>query len=101
MELLLPSGEQRSGQLPLWLKPGSRAVADPEVPGALPLGHPTCLAGGSRAVVRYLLENGSSTVWRYDGQEASLLTPPPQRKRFRSSLGSRFLLCGRKLPHGV
>ena len=42
VELLLPSGEQRSGQLrEVWLPPGSRAVADPELPGTLPFGHRT------------------------------------------------------------
>ncbi|CAL1165753.1 unnamed protein product [Cladocopium goreaui] len=88
VELLLPSGRVRTishtgaGLNGLNVPAGSRAVADPKRPGQL-----------------YLLENGSSTLWSYDcaSGRAESLTPGAEATRFRSSLGSRFVLCGRRL----
>eukprot|EP00435_Cladocopium_sp_Y103_P030911 s628_g7.t1 len=83
VELLLPSGRVRSVRhAGLNVPSGSRAVADPKRPGQL-----------------YLLENGSSTLWSYDcgSGRAESLTVGAEATRFRSSLGSRFVLCGRRL----
>ena len=80
VELSLPDGLVRCHILPRDVKPGSRAVDDPSVPGGL-----------------FVLENGSSKLWRLRIAEDPCvedLAVDAEASRFRSSLGSRMLVCG-------
>lgn len=80
--MLLPSGVVNTWTTSTVIPPGSRALADPMVPGQV-----------------YLLENGSSTLWRYNSftGTSESLTPGVEATRFRSSLGSRFAKSGHRL----
>ncbi|CAE7900277.1 unnamed protein product [Symbiodinium microadriaticum] len=77
VELLLPSGEVRCSVLAADIKAGSRSVAT-SVPGRF-----------------YVLENGSSRIWQVElGKGAWPLCDETEARRFRASLGSRFVSCG-------
>lgn len=80
VELSLPSGAVRCSTLPCDVKPGSRAVSK---------------TGNSGEI--FVLENGSSSIfWLRIGDDCAVqeLTKGREASRFRSSLGSRFILCG-------
>ncbi|CAE7264426.1 unnamed protein product [Symbiodinium necroappetens] len=78
VELLLPSGEVRCSALAADIKAGSRSVAT-SVPGRF-----------------YVLENGSSRIWQvwFNDVTAYICTRGTEARRFRASLGSRFVSCG-------
>lgn len=82
VEMGLPSGHVRCFDLPVDLRPGSRAVAT-STPNQL-----------------ILLENGSSRLWRLHlGPPSSvdLLTLGKEAAQFRTSLGSRMAFLGSSL----
>jgi len=80
VETSLPAGTTRCFSLPLELKPGSRAVG----------------CGPDEALI---LENGSSRLLRLRLQESVVeeITSASEGSRFRSSLGSRLVLLGKRL----
>lgn len=81
VEMSLPTGAVRCVSLPIDLKSGSRAVWNAGKPEEL-----------------FVLENGSSSVlWVRLGDTCAVqqLAQGREASRFRSSLGSRFVLCGR------
>eukprot|EP00930_Biecheleria_cincta_P084789 TRINITY_DN74220_c0_g1_i1.p1 TRINITY_DN74220_c0_g1~~TRINITY_DN74220_c0_g1_i1.p1 ORF type:complete len:381 (-),score=35.62 TRINITY_DN74220_c0_g1_i1:42-1184(-) len=80
VEMSLPTGAVRCTTLPMDLKSGSRAVWNTATPDEL-----------------FVLENGSSSVLRVrlgDNCFVQHLTQGREASRFRSSLGSRFVMCG-------
>lgn len=80
VELYLPTGRVCCSDLPCNLKGGSRAVWNSASSDEL-----------------FVLQNGSSTVLQVKIGEACAvqeLTKGHESRRFRSSLGSRLLLCG-------
>ncbi|CAE7619025.1 unnamed protein product [Symbiodinium sp. CCMP2592] len=77
VELLLPSGEVHCSVLAADIKAGSRSVAT-SVPGRF-----------------YVLENGTSRIWQVElGKGAWPISDETEARRFRASLGSRFVSCG-------
>lgn len=81
VELSVSDGTVRVLSLPLEVKPGSRAVQDPERPDTV-----------------FVLENGRSRLWRLGigigACSVEQITSGSESSRFRSSLGSRLIHCG-------
>lgn len=79
IEFSLASGSVNAFDLPINVKSGSRALGNPACPGEV-----------------FVLENGSSKLWllKFDkGVQAAELTDSDTAFQFRSSLGSRLVMC--------